>query len=333
MLAKLLKFAPTLVVILICGALLMPYLDRSSAAHSASKVASEAGPSIRIPKNTKSGQPARDPFHLAGAAPVERVEDLSSKKDVPAPDARQQELDRLQEIVEGLNLGGTYIDGRKRLAIIGGKVYAEDDRILDEDGEATGLIVRSVAADRVKLVGLGKDFPLTYPDRIVSQTAEEEEAPPATAEAALRALMNNPDGQRLDMLPLLMNGEGGGISGILANLLYNQFQGGEGLPAGVRPNAARARAARAATAGAAAPAGGDPALYAAAAPPKSGKGKASKAAAGPVGGDPALYADAAGSKGSGKKSAATGAKKSAPAGGDPALYGGDTKKKGGRSKR
>ncbi len=333
MMMKALKFAPSLIVVSVCGAVLWPYFNKQTGASVAPPSSASAGMKTPARPLTAQTRPdrLRDPFRPSSEQPNAATLATNTRVEKTRVDPIQQQLEDIAETVKGMTLGGTYLNGKKRLAIIDGKVYSRGESVGEAEPDSPALIIKEVFAEKVVLNAMGKDFTVGYPDKLEAvDPADDGGGNAGDANAALQALLGGQAPVELGMLQNLLNSQGSGVSGLLAPLLLDQLGRVDpnGVAAGARPGSrGKARAA-----GGAAPAGGDPALYAAADAGKASKGTKAKATAGPAGGDPALYGGAAKSGSGGSKSGSK-AKKSAPSGGDPALYGGDTKKKGGRSKR
>jgi hypothetical protein len=75
----------------------------------------------------------------------------------------------LDEIVRGLTLDGTFLQGRDQLAIIDGRVYSKGQHLFlkgDSDKSLSSLCLVSVLPAKVILEGGGQSYELGYPDQL-----------------------------------------------------------------------------------------------------------------------------------------------------------------------
>jgi len=120
------------------------------------------------------------------------------------------ESDPLAEIVQGLTLEATFLQGRDQMAIIDGRVYSQGQHLFLEGDAAKSvstLSVASVSPVKVILQGGGQNYELGYPDQLgrrtdkprsagsqMSQGAEMAEIDPGGQLALFQKLLNSPLG-------------------------------------------------------------------------------------------------------------------------------------------
>src|SRR5205823_7256842 len=89
----------------------------------------------------------RDPFQVTS-----RPDEPADASQAQAVAASEPESDLLAEVVQGLTLDGTFLQGRDQLAIIGGRVYSRGQHLrVDDSGGASSspLLVFSVQSSKV----------------------------------------------------------------------------------------------------------------------------------------------------------------------------------------
>ncbi|HZW34298.1 MAG TPA: hypothetical protein VFF52_26480 [Isosphaeraceae bacterium] len=148
----------------------------------------------------KLGQEVRDPFQAVVTQPA--AVDRAKPQETPAP---APAADPLAEIVQGLSLEATFIQGRDQIAIIDGRIYSRGQRLMVEgkDGaSAAPLSLASVFATQVVLQGGGRTYVLGYPDQLGKRKDESPAGPPLSREATLAEL--DPGGQ-MAMFQKLLN--------------------------------------------------------------------------------------------------------------------------------
>jgi hypothetical protein len=127
--------------------------------------------------------------------------------DAPEPDATAlPQSDPLAEIVAGLSLDATFLQGRDQIAIINGKIYHKGQRLNlpDDDESRPPIVVHFVKQTGVILRGGGKNYLLGYPEHLVKKSdaaaradareAEAKELDPAGQSAMFAKLLNSPLG-------------------------------------------------------------------------------------------------------------------------------------------
>jgi hypothetical protein len=107
------------------------------------------------------------------------------------------DTDHLAEIVRGLKLDATFLQGGDELAIIDGRIYSKGDGLLinAKPGNALSpLVVVSVVPGWVTLRGGDKDYVLGYPDQpVLSRKAHTSPAhAPAKSKVAHQAGVSSP---------------------------------------------------------------------------------------------------------------------------------------------
>jgi hypothetical protein len=165
---KLIKMTPTLIVLAVLSYTIYASLS------DATDVRTETSQAGSPPRNGASGSAevgdgssstgVRDPFQETSRSATV-VTAVSKPTDGPPPTA---EPDPIAEIVEGLKLDATFIQGRDQIAIIDGHLYAQGQRLLIEDGASQSsptLVVARVFPTKVILSAGGKYYELRYPDQ------------------------------------------------------------------------------------------------------------------------------------------------------------------------
>jgi hypothetical protein len=171
------------------------------------------------------GKEVRDPFQVIvpKSAPVvaAKVQDTTPPEPVADP---------LAELVQGLSLDATFIQGRDQIAIIDGRIYSRGQRlVLDGDDGKTSvpLVVASVFPTKVVLQGGGKSYVLGYPNQLGKRKDESPRGEAARSqETALAEL--DPGGQ-MAMFQKLLNSPLGALGKSML---------GNSLPADSLPQAA-----------------------------------------------------------------------------------------------
>ena len=112
--------------------------------------------------------------------------------------------DPLVEIIAGLSLDATFLQGPDQIAIINGRIYHKGQRLdLPGDDESRPpLLVLFVKPTGVILRGDGKNYLLGYPEHFVkkpdeaamaaAREAEAEQLDPAGQSAMFQKLLNSP---------------------------------------------------------------------------------------------------------------------------------------------
>jgi hypothetical protein len=139
----------------------------------------------------------RDPFWAAVAAPSPPE---SAAQDLP----HSPETDALAELVRGLTLDATFLQGRDQLAVINGRIYGRGQRLAipgDDAGPGRGLQVFAVTRTGVLLKGDGKSYMLGYPERLGTKKGNDDESGPAREQAMAEI---DPAGQ-MEMFQRLLN--------------------------------------------------------------------------------------------------------------------------------
>jgi hypothetical protein len=134
----------------------------------------------------------RDPFQVV-VKPGPVASAHGSHED-DAPDS-----DLLAEIVRGLKLDATFLQGGDELAIINGRIYSKGERLLinAKSGNALSpLVVVGVVPGWVTLRGGDKDYVLGYPDQPVlsRKTHTSPARAPAKSKVAHQTGISSPSG-------------------------------------------------------------------------------------------------------------------------------------------
>jgi hypothetical protein len=180
----------------------------------------------------------RDPFQV-----VLKPADASKPKNELPTDP---ETDPLAEIVSGLTLDATFLQGQTQIAIVNGRMYHQGQHLVfqvDTGKSYSPLFVQSVRAHGVTLGAHGKTFELGYPDQLGQRPATERSRGPASAAGSMAEI--DPEGE-LAFDKRLLNSPLGKMG---KSLTGNMGLGARGSQAGTKSKGARGRAARGADAG------------------------------------------------------------------------------------
>jgi hypothetical protein len=138
----------------------------------------------------------RDPF-----LPVRPPEEV---KEVAPETAALPESDGLAEIIAGLSLDATFLQGKDQLAIINGRIYHKGQSLDfkgNDDKTKPSLVVVYVKPTSVLLRGGGKNYVLGYPERFDRKPSPAAEVEAGTSDlenegqaAMFRRLLNSPLG-------------------------------------------------------------------------------------------------------------------------------------------
>jgi hypothetical protein len=139
----------------------------------------------------------RDPFFIRP-----KSVEASQPEDVTAagPDA-----DPLADIVQGLSLDATFLQGKTQIAIINGRMYHQGQHLLlqaDSGKSYSPLFIQNVQAQRVTLEAHKKIYELGYPEKLGARPADRREAGRASADGSIAEI--DPEGE-LAFYKKLMN--------------------------------------------------------------------------------------------------------------------------------
>jgi hypothetical protein len=180
--AKFINLSPTLLVVACLGYAV--YAGHSTLNDAATL--SPAGPKSQDNLAANRNQPTvsevsepsgglRDPFQVV-QKPAKPADNNPTDQD---KGALASEPDPLLEVVGGLTLGATFLQGRHQIAIIDGRTYAQGQHILvtgDRGESDSTLFVAKVLHTKVILQAGGKHYELTYPDQLgVRRTTGRDE--------------------------------------------------------------------------------------------------------------------------------------------------------------
>jgi hypothetical protein len=205
--AKLIKLAPTSILVGVLGYAL--YSMESGIPEAVEKQAEmQKGLEKMVEDMLAEGSTAatklegklRDPFWVA---PAPRAPQEAPVMELPG----SPEADELAEIVRGMALEATFLQGRDQLAVIDGRIYSRGQRIaIPGNDSAPGRSMQVVAITRtgVLLKGGDKHYNLGYPEQLgkkkedaESESAKERattEIDPAGQMEMFQRLLNSPLG-------------------------------------------------------------------------------------------------------------------------------------------
>ena len=107
--------------------------------------------------------------------PFQAVTPPAATSDAPEPDAAAPPTsDPLADIIAGLSLDATFLQGRDQIAIINGRIYHKGQKLdLPGDDESRPpVLVLFVKPTGVILKGGGKNYLLGYPEHLVKKPDE-----------------------------------------------------------------------------------------------------------------------------------------------------------------
>ncbi len=199
---RLIKYAPTAILIAFLG--YASYSLQAALPGAAEKEGALAKGLDLMLKELVASNPAgddgggqlRNPFLAVKPPAPEVAEPVASA----AP-----ESDRLAEVIAGLSLDATFLQGRDQLAIINGKIYHKGQRLTlpGHDESLPPLLVLFVKPTGVILKGGGKNYLLGYPEQFrkkpdaVAENAREADSAqldPAGQNAMFQKLLDSPLG-------------------------------------------------------------------------------------------------------------------------------------------
>jgi hypothetical protein len=202
--ARIIKFAPTLILV---GCLGYSFFATQSAMPGAGQAQAEMRKGLdRMVQDVLvegAGAAAelegklRDPFWATGAPTTPQE---SAAPELPGP----PEADALAEIVRGLTLDATFLQGRDQIAVINGRIYSRGARLAipgDDTMPGQDLQVLAVTRTGVILKGGGKHYALGYPDRL----GNKKEEPGGTAPAGEQAMAELDPAGETAMFQRLLN--------------------------------------------------------------------------------------------------------------------------------
>ena len=140
----------------------------------------------------------RDPFWVS-------VPKTADKETAPGQGTGPAESDELAEMVRGMTLDATFLQGRDQLAVIDGRIYRRGQNVaIPEDSATQGRSLQLIAVTRtgVLLKGAGKHYALGYPEQLGKKKDEGEGGSGAAEQRALAEI--DPAGQ-MEMFQRLLN--------------------------------------------------------------------------------------------------------------------------------
>ena len=125
----------------------------------------------------------RDPFQVS-SNPVAAAVDVPKPQNAAPPTPNS---DPVAEIVQGLRLDATFVQGRDQIAIIDGRMYSKGQHMLiqDDSGDSsTALVVAHVTSTKVILRAGSRNYELSYPDQLGRRPDERPNSESAPSRAA-----------------------------------------------------------------------------------------------------------------------------------------------------
>ena len=167
--AKLIKLAPMLILVAF-----LAYAGYSIHASADDPAEDQAGKlkdsNTVVPDTVTAGNAVEDDQAGALRDPFQVGLKPGAVAGAHESEAASPDSDRLAEIVQGLKLDATFLQGRDEMAIINGRVYSKGEHLIihaASDIALPPLIVVSVLPAKVSLRGGEKDYVLGYPDQLV----------------------------------------------------------------------------------------------------------------------------------------------------------------------
>jgi hypothetical protein len=212
---KLIKLSPMLMMI--------AFLAYAGYSIHASAVDPDAGPSalakevdgvvqeMRAVSNAIASLPAgslRDPFQVVAKPVAAEIAD-ETEDDAPLEPAS----DSLADIVQGLRLDATFLQGREQIAVIDGRIYSRGQHLLDggENGKsASKLVLVGVLPSKAILHADGRNFVLSYSDQLGSRSDKTRGAGAGAPQAAETAEIDL--GGQLALFQKLLNSPLGALA-------------------------------------------------------------------------------------------------------------------------
>jgi hypothetical protein len=168
--AKLIKLVPMLILVAFLA--YAGYSIHASADDPAEDPSAQVkDPDTGVQENVTAGNAVegdragvlRDPFQVV-------VEPSAVAGARQSPDDASSGPDVLAEIVQGLKLDGTFLQGRIQMAIINGRVYSKGEHVRIDarsDKFLAPLVLVGVLPAKVTLRGGDRDYVLGYPDQAI----------------------------------------------------------------------------------------------------------------------------------------------------------------------
>lgn len=184
---KLLKLAPTLLTLALVAWVVWPYLPLGETGAPAPVAKSATAEKVKA-KRKRNGKPA-NPFEGVMAMLAARVQPRQTSKKAPANNAPASapaskagpgKPEEVAEPIQDMVLSATMIRGRKRIAMIDGRIYEPGEIIRDANDEPTSMRVVEIEPKKVLLAQGRRRLELSYSNTLPSLKPEE---PVATSSA------------------------------------------------------------------------------------------------------------------------------------------------------
>jgi hypothetical protein len=186
--------APTLIVIGVAAFAALPTLLPGG--DSSPPKAGAKPPSTAKESPPTAGRPARNPFlverppvapaGLAANSPAVPIGPSNGAKPMTSPTLAADE----DKILGEMRLGGTFIGGRDRIAIIDDRVYARGERLRKADGSPLPYVIAEVRKDHAVLRRGRRDFVLAFSN--APRTGDAKVIAPALAKSTTPANAPSP---------------------------------------------------------------------------------------------------------------------------------------------
>jgi hypothetical protein len=177
----------------------------------------------------------RDPFQIVTKPVVAKADDDDEDEFVDEEPAGPA-TDVLGDIVRGLNLEGTFVQGSQQIAIIDGRIYSRGQRIVvgSDSGTRTTskLVLVGVQPMKAVLHADGRNFELKYKDQIGSSLDKGKAAGAESTQDAMAEI----DGGEAAMFKKLLNSPLGALG---KSMLGNGAKSGGRRGSGTRSTRAR----------------------------------------------------------------------------------------------
>ncbi len=160
----------------------------------------------------------RDPFQISSASVG-----AAGSTEAQSEAASDPKSDPLAEIVAGLKLDATLLQGRDQVAIIGGRFYSRGQHLRLNDGGGKGpspLLVVSILQTKVVLKGNDRTYVLGYPEQLGQRKDKSRELGPSMPNGAAMPELD-PAGQNAMFQKLLNSPLGAMGKSLIGNATSN----------------------------------------------------------------------------------------------------------------
>jgi hypothetical protein len=173
------KVAPTAVVAAVVSYCCWSHLDEANVQAEAKGRAELTEVAAALLRPATPPDPARDPFGLlpmVAAIPEPKTKKPEAAADA-SPTARALARAESARLLSGLALSATWVQGKRAVALINGRVYAAGEFLKEGKGGRTAAVVTQVLTDRVILNAQGETLELKFPDKDAKSAPATKDTP------------------------------------------------------------------------------------------------------------------------------------------------------------